>query len=655
MEQQHDERIPTSGETSQYLAIHKRALSRAKRRGDRMPASRRAASASSYALGSISDRPGSRPRRAPSGPLFSFLPTGASVAQKTAAERKLIEEALHTSEARLQMVISHAPIALFAMDQHGIITLSEGQGLQRLGLQPGQVVGTSVFDLYGSIPQALEQIRRALAGEDLKEVVHIGKLAFETQFTPLHDTEGQLIGVIGVATDVTERTAMDEALRYQALYDALTGLPNRTLLCGHIEQAFKSATSPQHGPALLMLDINRFREINDTFGQQQGDLLLQQVGTRFRETQDASDTLATVARLGGDEFAVLLPLGDEESARQAADVLQAVLEEPFSIEGLCIQVEVSIGAALAPRHGSDAPTLLRRADVAMYTAKQAHEKYALYDVVHDQYNPQRLALICDLRQAIVSRTLTLHYQPKADLTTGKVLCVEALLRWHHPTRGFVPPDQFIPLAEQSGLIASLSHMVLETAIQQCRLWIDSGFKLEVAVNLSMRNLLDTKLPDTIADLLARYGVPGRLLCVEVTESAMMTNVERTHDVLMRLFEQGVRISIDDFGTGYSSLAYLKRLPIDELKIDRCFVQYMTSIRSDSSIVRSTVLMAHRLGVRVVAEGVENQETWDLLASMGCDIAQGYYLSRALPAPELEDWLNTTFQAVRSSEQAAAIT
>ncbi|MEO6888036.1 MAG: GGDEF domain-containing phosphodiesterase, partial [Ktedonobacteraceae bacterium] len=309
--------------------------------------------------------------------------------------------------------------------------------------------------------------------------------------------------------------------------------------------------------------------------------------------------------------------------------------------------------ALAPRHGSDAPTLLRRADVAMYTAKQTHEKYALYDAIHDQYNPQRLALICDLRQAIVSRTLTLHYQPKADLTTGQVLCVEALLRWHHPTRGFIPPDQFIPLAEQSGLIASLSYMVLETAIQQCRLWMDSGFKLEVAVNLSMRNLLDTELPDTIAGLLARYGVPGRLLCVEVTESAMMTNVERTHDVLMRLFEQGVRISIDDFGTGYSSLAYLKRLPIDELKIDRCFVQYMTSIRSDSSIVRSTVLMAHRLGVRVVAEGVEDQETWDLLASMGCDIAQGYYLSRALPAPELESWLNTTFQAARSSEQETA--
>nr|MDQ2717961.1 EAL domain-containing protein [Chloroflexota bacterium] len=195
--------------------------------------------------------------------------------------------------------------------------------------------------------------------------------------------------------------------------------------------------------------------------------------------------------------------------------------------------------------------------------------------------------------------------------------------------------------------------VLETAIQQCRRWMDSGFKLEVAINLSMRNLLDTKLPDTIAGLLERYGVPGRLLCVEVTESAMMTNVERTHDILMRLFEQGVRISIDDFGTGYSSLAYLKRLPIDELKIDRSFVQYMTSIRADSSIVRSTVLMAHRLGVRVVAEGVEDQETWDLLASMGCDIAQGYYLSRALPAPELESWLNTTFQAVRSSEPEAA--
>ncbi len=567
-----------------------------------------------------------------------------------------MEEALRTSEARLHMVISHVPIALFAMDQHGIITLCEGQGLQRLGLQPGQVVGTSVFDLYGSVPQALEQIRRALAGEALKEVVHLGKLAFETQFTPLHDVEGQLVGVIGVATDVTERTAMDEALRYHTLYDALTGLPNRTLLCGYIEQAFKSVANTQHGPALLMLDVNRFREINDTFGQQQGDLLLQKIGTRFREKLYAFDRLATVARLGGDEFAVLLPLADEESAGQAAGVLQAALEEPFSIEGLCIQVEVSIGAALAPGHGSDAPTLLRRADVAMYTAKQAHEKYALYDAVHDQYNPQRLELICDLRQAIASRTLTLHYQPKAALTTGEVSCVEALLRWHHPKRGFIPPDQFIPLAEQSGLIASLSYMVLETAIQQCRLWMDSGFKLEVAVNLSMRNLLDTELPDTIAGLLARYGVPGRLLCVEVTESAMMTNVERTHDVLMRLFEQGVRISIDDFGTGYSSLAYLKRLPIDELKIDRCFVQYMTSIRSDSSIVRSTVLMAHRLGVRVVAEGVEDQETWDLLASMGCDIAQGYYLSRALPVPELESWLNTTFQSVRSSEQeTAAIT
>ncbi|MEO6892135.1 MAG: GGDEF domain-containing protein, partial [Ktedonobacteraceae bacterium] len=348
MEQQHDERIRTSGEIRKYLTIHKRALLRAKRSGDRIPASRRAAASGSYAPGPSPDRSGSRPRRAPSGPLFSFLSMVTPVAQKTAAECKLIEEALHTSEARLHMVISHAPIALFAMDQHGIITLSEGQGLQRLGLQPGQVVGTSVFDLYSSIPQALEQIRRALAGEALKEVVHIGKLAFETQFTPLHDTEGQLTGVIGVATDVTERTTMDEALRYQALYDALTGLPNRTLLCGHIEQAFKSATSTQRGPALLMLDVNRFREINDTFGQQQGDLILQLIGARFRETLDASDTLATVARLGGDEFAVLLPLADEKSARQAADVLQAVLEEPFSIEGLCIQVEVSIGAALAP-------------------------------------------------------------------------------------------------------------------------------------------------------------------------------------------------------------------------------------------------------------------------------------------------------------------
>jgi diguanylate cyclase len=366
------------------------------------------------------------------------------------------------------------------------------------------------------------------------------------------------------------------------------------------------------------------------------------VGIRLHQAVGAH---ATVARLGGDEFAVFLPEADETSAQQVTAQLCLVLEEPFLVEGYSLQVEVSIGIARYPAHGSDPVTLLRHADVAMYTAKKGHEGYAFYDAQRDQYSPHRLALLGDLRRAIATGQLRLYYQPQAELKRGEVSSVEALVRWQHPTDGFIPPDQFLPLAEQTGLIEPLTGWVLETALEQCRRWLDAGRTLGVAVNLSMWNLRNASLPETIARLLARYRVPPHLLCVEITESAMMADVERTLRVLHQLGASGVRIAIDDFGTGYASLAYLKRLPADELKIDRAFVQHLATDRGDQAIVQATVTMAHSLGMRVVAEGVEDQAAWNLLATLGCDTVQGYYLARPLSAQELQRWLADRKEAV----------
>jgi len=319
--------------------------------------------------------------------------------------------------------------------------------------------------------------------------------------------------------------------------------------------------------------------------------------------------------------------------------LQTALEEPFLMGGHPLEIEASTGIALFPEHGNDPVTLSQHADVAMYLAKQSPQRCAFYDARHDQSSSRRLTLLGDLRKAIATGELCLYYQPKADLRTGLVKGVEALVRWQHPTLGFIPPDQFIPLAEQTGLITPLTHWVVETALRQCREWLDAGRELRVAVNLSVRNLHDAGLPEAIADLLAQYGVSPRLLCCEITESAVMVDAEQALHMLHRLFALGVRIAIDDYGTGSASLSYLKRLPADELKIDRAFVQHVTTDQADQAIVRSTVNLAHSLGIQVVAEGVEDQATWDLLASLTCDIAQGYYLSRPLPPTDLMRWLN----------------
>ena len=597
----------------------------------------------------------------------------------------------------LHFKLTGAMLLVLTLDGVGYLmafnSISEQQGARIAGLEDifvavalltitvGLVLPGMIAHAMGEVARAAEHITRgtltdflhamrALEAGNLDEayarvdispvMVHardeIGTMA--ASFNTMQEQVAQAAGALDGAREGLryarhELTTSNTQLAVLATTDSLTGLPNRMRLLTGIAEALPLAEQEGSTMALLMLDLDHFKDVNDTFGHQLGDQLLQQVGSRLRQ---AVGTGVTVARLGGDEFAVFLSPADEASARQLALGLYTAIEEAFLVEGYLLQVEVSIGIALYPAHGTDPLTLFRHADVAMYIAKRGHERCALYDARRDQDSRYRLALLGDLRKAIATNELRLYYQPKAALPAGLVTSVEALVRWQHPVHGFIPPDQFIPFAEQTGLITPLTHWVLDTAVAQCRCWLDNGLKLAVAVNLSMWNLRDANLPDTISALLMRYNVPPHLLRCEITESAMMADAAHTLQVLNRLFALGVNIAIDDYGTGYASLSYLKHLPTDELKIDRAFVQHLTTDMADQSIVRSTVNMAHSMGMQVVAEGVEDQATWDLLVSLKCDIVQGYYLSRPVPAQDLECWLSERKEAatLRLNEEKEAV-
>ncbi len=434
---------------------------------------------------------------------------------------------------------------------------------------------------------------------------------------------------------LVERLRVEVAEKgHLAMHDALTGLPNRALFRERLGQAILAAAREDTKVAVILMDLDRFKDVNDTLGHQNGDVLLNEIGGRLRSILRRSDT---AARLSGDEFAILLRnMPDFAAFSHAAEKILKSLNEPFVVQGITLDVRASLGIAVYPNHGEDADTLIQRADVAMYLAKGAHTGFEVYAAERDEYSRTRLALVGELRQAIEQRELDVHYQPKVHLCTGRVTGVEALARWTHPVKGVIRPDDFIPLAEEAGLIRELTPWVLDTALAQCRLWQDAGLDLEVAVNLSVRNL-DLQLPHHIARLLDKHQLPPDKLVLEMTESTIMAHPLRALEVVDQLTAMGVILAIDDFGTGYSSLAYLARLPVKEIKIDRSFVLGIAE-QNNAVIVRSTVDLAGNLGLRVVAEGVETEETWMTLRQLGCEFAQGYYLGKPCSGEELSAWL-----------------
>jgi diguanylate cyclase (GGDEF)-like protein/PAS domain S-box-containing protein len=449
--------------------------------------------------------------------------------------------------------------------------------------------------------------------------------------------------------DAKQRLIQQSELNeYQALHDGLTGLANRTLFRDRIELAIRAARRDGKNLAVAVMDLDRFKEVNDSLGHAAGDALLVELGGRLAGALRDSDT---VARLGGDEFGLLLPGIDGHSdVLVAIDRVRTEIARPVAVEGLPLVVEGSIGIAVFPDDGDDVDTLVQHADVAMYHAKDKNAGWTFYDAACAKHDPGRLTLVGELRRALERHELILHYQPKALLADGQVRSVEALVRWQHPERGLVPPDEFIPLVQQTGLIQPLTRYVIDAALRQVRTWSEQGWELSVAVNLSTRNLLDNELPEQIGTLLARHGVDASMLELEITESTMLEDPARTKAILERLSAMGIRLSIDDFGTGYSSLSYLKRLPVDEIKIDRSFVMNMVDDEDDATIVRSTIDLGRNLGLEVVAEGVESGPIWDRLSALGCTVAQGYFLSRPLPADELTPWLS---ERSRSSSVSAA--
>jgi diguanylate cyclase (GGDEF)-like protein/PAS domain S-box-containing protein len=569
-----------------------------------------------------------------------------------AIERARAEEAARESEERYRDLFENAnePIATVTMDRW---ILEVNRAFERvLGYTRAELIGTNLRDYL--TPDALETSMRVreseLAGKHTGPTYEQEFIAKDGHSVILEvsrrvlEEDGRPVAVQGICRDITARKQaelellrLSELNRHQSLHDSLTGLPNRACFGQQVEHAISVADQDGSQLAVLLMDLDHFKEINDTLGHRYGDLLLVELARRLESVLRRSDT---VARLGGDEFGILVRQLSESPSDldQALERIDAALEQPFQTDGLPLYVEASIGVARFPAHGRDVDLLLQRADVAMYLAKDTGVPHAEYEEALDRHDTASLTLLSELPRAIRNRELVVHYQPQLDVHTGELSGVEALTRWQHPTRGLIPPGEFVPAAEKTGLIQPLTRYVLDEALGQLARWHAEGHRFTVAVNLSMRNVHDPTLPEQIARLLQKWGLPGDRLTVEITESAIVSDPARAAGVIRRLKELGVSIAIDDFGTGYTSLAYLARLAITQLKIDRSFVQNMHSDADDAAIVRAMITLGHDLGLEVVAEGVETKVTYDQLALLGCDTIQGFWLSRALPPAELSEWL-----------------
>ncbi len=455
----------------------------------------------------------------------------------------------------------------------------------------------------------------------------------------------QLVEVWGVTRDTTERRRYIDRLEYQASHDSLTGLPNRSQLKNIANELMRAKNK---ATALMIMDLDGFKEINDTLGHHVGDQIIKEIGPRIQSSIDKPD--ATICRLGGDEFAILLPeIKNGRNVRLIAEKVLAGIRKDFCIDGINIELRASIGISLFPEQASDFSTLMRYADVAMYTAKKEVSAIEVYNAETDQHSTKRLSLMSDLGRAIRDNQLTLYYQPKISLETNEVVGVEALSRWIHPTMGFISPAEFVPIAEMTDMINEMTEWVLKESLCQVRKWQEKGLFIKVAVNISSRNLLNDNIVQKIEWLLHHYGLSPACLELEITESTIMNNAEHSLKILQEINNLGIDLSIDDFGTGYSSLAYLKKLPVKWLKIDYAFIVNMLEDEQDQIIVNSTINMAHNLGLNVVAEGVENQDVLNRLKSMQCEQAQGYHISRPIPASDLEMWYASYTENISSGD------
>ena len=560
-------------------------------------------------------------------------------------ERKRAERALQSAAEHVRGVLDNVADGIISTDESGVVEFFNRAAQRLFGYALAEVRGQDAKMLIA------EPYRRDFVSH-LNNYLRPGKSQasvsgsrelwgqrkdgsiFPMEFRASEMLLGGERRFVGILHDISAQRAQKDALEYQSLHDPLTGLPNRMLFNDRLRQAIVVGHREREPLVLLIMDMDRFKEVNDTLGHQVGDLLLQQVALRLAATLRQSDT---VARLGGDEFAVL-PAGgtDLEGGSHTAKKILRALEHPFVVDGRNIDVGASIGIAQCPEHGEEADTLMRHADVAMYVAKRTKRGYAVYAPQLDEHTAAHLALIGELRHAIGHNELVLHYQPTVALKSGRTIGVEALVRWQHPTQGLIPPDQFIPAAEETELVQPLAQWVLNHGLSQLRSWNDSGLDVELAVNLSAWNLRDPDFPELASGLLENWGVDPNRLTLEITESGIMAP-SSIHEAISQLSTLGVGLSIDDFGTGYSSLARLKRLPVNEIKVDKSFIIGMIADGMSVSIVRSVIELGHNMGLRVVAEGVENRETMDKLVTLGCDLAQGHYLCPPMPATELTRW------------------
>jgi diguanylate cyclase (GGDEF)-like protein len=585
--------------------------------------------------------------------LYAVSQTLAELVEADDVMQEVLTEAqnlLRCEIAELTLTIPLGVIRHAANQGHQLVkaTSSEMDSLHRLVVSTGRSVRASANGTDPSRVRALAErrFRDAMAAPVSSDDGTTGVLVvanrlgqnntFEPEDLTLLEALATHASVVLRSCDLLDRVRQEAAEReHQALHDSLTGLANRTLFNSRLEASLE-ARSGQMIVAVMLMDLDGFKDVNDTLGHQTGDSLLQQIALALHK---AVGMRGLVSRLGGDEFAIVIPGADDRSevAAIAREILVAA-ERPVSIDGLALEVRASLGVALAPDHGTDAAGLLRQADVAMYQAKQSRSGVEVYDANEDHYTTRRLILVTELSRALQTSSVELHYQPKADLDTGRVVGAEALLRWTHPLYGVIPPDEFIPVAEQSGLIRPLTHWVLQTALGQVSSWRAQGLDLTIAVNLSARSVVDTELVVDVSDLITEAGIPPAALTLELTESALPPDRARSETVLTGLAALGVRLAIDDFGTGYSSLSRLKRLQVHEVKIDKSFVVQMVANDDDDAIVRSTIDLARNLGLTVVAEGVEDEATWRRLHQLGCDAAQGYYLSAPLSATDFQAWL-----------------